>query len=100
MLGVPSLRLKRTEREADYSYLVPRLLMDGVLHMLRCDIPWPVNGRIYSLATCESLPGSRGSSVGIMTTLRDILARNFSSAKNQERLCDPPRGTRGTEAEV
>jgi len=36
--GVPSLRLKRTEREADHSYLVLSLLMDGILHSLRYEI--------------------------------------------------------------
>jgi hypothetical protein len=64
MPGGPSLRLKRTEREADHSYLMPTLLMDGVLRLMRREILWPVNGRSY-LATYKSLPGSRGSSVGV-----------------------------------
>ena len=71
--GVPSLRLKRPELKAYHSYLVPTLLMNGVLRLLRYEILWPVNGRIYSLATCKSLPGSRVSSLGKMTTLRDTL---------------------------
>jgi hypothetical protein len=36
--GVPSLKLKRTEREADHSYLVSRLLMDRVLRLLSYEI--------------------------------------------------------------
>jgi hypothetical protein len=66
--------------------------MDVILRLLLSEILWPVNGQIYSLPTCKSLPESMGSSVSIVTTLRDILRRNFSSSKGPERLCDPSSG--------